>query len=303
MFVLKRFPCPVFSAEGGAGAPSGDTSAPPSGGAGNEGGSGGASWFASIEGLDADTSAFLTGKNFPDMRTALKSAMEADKLARSRLMLPEADKLGEWDGWEKLGWARDRAAYQVGVPDAVKQKYQDGFDLQMEADFVDFAHQNRMPAPIAQAVLDFYVGHAEKVAATLTEKGAKSQAELDATLKQDWGQSYEGNVELAKRAFGALGLGVDDAAALDKVTGSPGLVKFFHKLATMIGEDRLVAPGAAAAQGAGGKAISTPAEAQAELDRLNTDPEHRKIVMTPGHPKYREANDYRARLAQILSEN
>jgi hypothetical protein len=264
------------------------------GGSGTGGQGGGDTWWSKAEGLDAETSAFLKAKNYPDLNTALRSGREADHAARARF--PDPAKIGEWDGWDKLGWTPDAAQYKVAIPDDVKKDFPD-FDAELETNFVKFAHGAKMPAHLAQGVMDFFVGHAKGLETAIKERGVKSATEMDAALRKEWGAAYDGNVELAKRAFQTLEVNVDDATALEKLSGSPGLVKLFHKFAGMMGEDRLVAPGGAG----GGRQATTAAEAQAELDRLNRDPEHRKAVGNPAHPDYRKANDERARLAALIS--
>jgi hypothetical protein len=308
MRIVGRYVRVVWNAEGAAG---GAAAAGAGGGEGGQaaaaapaGGSGGAaaggqpeSWWSKIDGLDAPTSEFLKGKNYPDLNTALRSAGEADTRARSRLSMPDPQKLGEWDGWAALGWTAEAKDYKVGVPDEVKAKYPN-WDKAMEEGWRAFAHERKMPAGLAQMAMDFYIDHAGKLEAKLRDDGQRSASEMDQALKTEWGQSYDGNIELAKRAFRSLGVGLDEATALEQLSGSPGLVRLFHKIGSMMSEDKLVAPGGGTGSGA---SVATAEQAKAELDRLNRDQAHLAIVRNPGHPDYRRANDERTRLMGLMA--
>ncbi|WP_026783146.1 hypothetical protein [Pleomorphomonas koreensis] len=254
-------------------------------------------WYSKIEGLDPDTAKWISDKKFNNINTALKSGMHADHVARDRNVLsrPAADKLAEWDGWKDLGWTEDRKAYGVTAPEDVKKgfgEYNDAF----EQAFADAAHKARVPVPQAQAVLSDMLGYIKGTYEQAGVQGAKATADLNAALDKEWGADAARNRELSQRAARALGVPVDDMAALEKLTGSPGLVKLFHRIGTMMGEDKLVDPKAA------GAGALTAAGAKAELQRLNADAGHVKALGDATHPSHQAAKEARQRLLEIIAK-
>lgn len=254
-------------------------------------------WYSSIEGLDADTQKWIADKKFANVSTALKSGMHADHVARDRNVLqrPAADKLAEWDGWKDLGWTEDRKAYGVTTPEEIRKdfpEYNDAF----EQAFVDAAHKAKVPAGQAKSILSDVLGYIKGTYEQAGIQGAKATADLNAALDKEWGADAAKNRELSQRAARALGVPIDDTAALEKVMGSAGLVKMFHQIGTMMGEDKLIDPKAA---GTGGM---TAAGAKAELQRLNADAGHVAALSDATHPSHQAATAARQRLMDIIAK-
>ncbi len=254
-------------------------------------------WYSTIAGLDADTQKWISDKKFVDVSTALKSGMHADHVARDRNVLsrPAADKLAEWDGWKDLGWTEDRKAYDVTAPDEIKKdlgEYNGAFELA----FVDAAHKARVPAQQAKSILSDVLGYIKGVYEQAGIQGAKATTDLNTALDKEWGADAAKNRELSQRAARALGVPVDDMAALEKVMGSPGLVKMFHKIGSMMGEDKLIDP---KTPGSGGL---TASGAKAELQRLNADAGHVKALGDATNPLHQAAKDARQRLLEIIAK-
>lgn len=260
-------------------------------GAGGAGAGGGDQPFYHAFGLDDDSRAFIAGKDFKTPADLVKSAMSADKLARERNVIPAPDlaKLGEWDGFEKLGWTKDLAAYKIESP-----KVPEGvpYDKGMEAAFIKAMHEQRVPPTQAKGMLDFMVGLLAKETEAKTAQGARQLADLQTALRTEWGGNYDANNDMAQRAARALGLGLEDASQLEKITGAPGLMKLFQKVGALMGEDVLKGGSAR-----GGGAM-TPDQAQAEQNRLEADPEFINSLRDPRHPQHK---DNKARREQLIA--
>ena len=257
---------------------------------------GGDPWYVSLAGLDADTQKWISDKKFADVATALKSGMHADHVARDRNVLqrPTEGKLGEWDGWKDLGWTEDRKAYAVTAPEDIRKGFPDYNDA-FELAFVDAAHKARVPATQAKAILGDMLGYIKGTYEQAGIQGAKASADLTATLDREWGADAGKNRELSQRAARALGVPVDDMAALEKVMGAPGLVKMFHQIGTMMGEDKLIDP---KVPGGGGL---TAAGARAELQRLNADGGHVTALGDATHPAHQAAKEARQKLMDVIA--
>jgi hypothetical protein len=265
-------------AGGNAGGDGGKT-----GGDGGGGKTGGEPWYKPL-GLDPeadkDVVEFLGAKNFPDVKVALRSHIEADRVARSRNVFekPEKGKEAEWKGWSDLGWVEDPSKYvfqnKAKVPEGFK------YDQAMEDELRTAAHEARVPLAAAEKLRDKMVELQMKALDGARAKGAKSAADLQAELDANWGADKDHNVALAQRAMKAVGVNVDDAAELEKIVGAPRLVEMFHTLAGKLGEQNL--PG-----DAGDAALPASVEGlRAELNRLHGDRDFMTAFNDERHPQH-----------------
>lgn len=270
---------------GDAGAGGGNNGGGDAGGKGGDAGGGGEPWYKPF-GLDAeadkDIVEFLGGKNYPDPKVALRSHMEADRVARSRNVIerPEKGKEAEWKGWTDLGWVEDPSKYVF----ASKAKVPEGFeyDQAMEDELRTAAHEARVPLAAAEKLRDKMVELQMKALDGARAKGAKSSADLKAELDAKWGADAPRNTELAKRAMKAAGVNVDDSSELEKIIGAPRLVEMFHNIAALVGEQNLPTD-------VGGGALPASLEAaEAELRRLQADRDFMDALRDERHPMHRD---------------
>ena len=108
-------------------------------------------------------------------------------------------------------------------------------------------------------------------AAETADKEAVAAA--DVTLRKDWGNQYDANRELARRAFTTYaekaGLG-DAVQHLEAVMGIPSVVKLLHSIAASSGEASFKDGGAG---DRGGSAVLTPQAANQRIAQLRADKE------------------------------
>jgi hypothetical protein len=264
------------------------------GGGGDKGAGGGGAdkpWYEAADyGFDGDTQKFFQAKNYPDIKTALNSLPQFERIARDRNVIskPNPEKLAEWEGWETLGWKKDIKDYAVKKP-ALK----DGqvLDEAMFSTFVQDAHELRIPLAAAQALFEKQFGKAYERIAAMDAAGAGNKAKLETDLKAEWGDNYDANMERAKKAMKATGLGMDGSAKLEKLIGSPRLAKYFSGLGEKLGEDKLVS-------GTGG-GPQTPAAARAQRMALEGDPEWVKVFNNPRDPRNKDYVAQRQALIEL----
>jgi hypothetical protein len=107
-----------------------------------------------------------------------------------------------------------------------------------------------------------------------------------AALQGEWGQAFDGNIEMARRAARQFGV-AEALPALERAMGSRALLSFLHRVGAGLGEDRYeggapakgfsLSPDQARAridslkqdQGFGARYLARDAEATAEMDRLH----------------------------------
>lgn len=256
------------------------------------GGQGGNDPWYKPHNFDADTVAFIEGKKYPDLATMARSGMESDRVARGRNLLEKpADPKNtkDWKGWSELGWTAKLEDYKLDPSKAKRQGIE--YDAGMEERFRQVAHEARVPLPAAQALLDGVIGYQNEFVDRLQSAGAKSKADLETALRNDWGASYGEKSELAIRAAKHYDVPVDDLKTLDAIKGSPGLLKLFAKIGEDLGEDRLKGAG-------GGGAGASSANPAAELDRLHADPEFMKSLRDQRHPLHKANNAKRDALLE-----
>lgn len=89
---------------------------------------------------------------------------------------------------------------------------------------------------------------AQRAAAAEAEAAAEAQAEAtfkeqDASLRKEWGDKYDANIELGKRAFREFGFTEDIVDAVEAKVGPAELFKIFAKIGRGLGEDTAVGVG------------------------------------------------------------
>lgn len=133
-----------------------------------------------------------------------------------------------------------------------------------------WAHEAALTPKQAQLFADKFAGKVGALMQAAEAKAKESQAEVDAALQKEFGAALPAKMELAKRAVQAH-LGADAASWLQAVEGRVGgatLVKLFVALGEASAED------SPAGLGTGRSHAMTPAEAQAEINRIQADRTH-----------------------------
>lgn len=278
---------------GAAGAGGGANGGAAGGAAGGAGGAGAAEKpFHESWGLDDAHRDFIVGKGFKTPADLAKSAALSDKLVRDRNVIgaPDPAKISEWEGWEKLGWTKELKDYKIAAPDGLPKGLQ--YDQAMEAEFIKFAHDAKIPAAQTKAMRDGMLTLMAKQLEARDAEGARKSGELKTALESEWGQDFKAKSDLAGRAARALGLDLETAGELEKFTGAPRMLKLFAKIGESLSEDTLKGGGA------GRASAMTPEGAAAEQRRLSADPDFMKSLSNPRHPQHA---DNKARWLQLIT--
>ena len=85
-------------------------------------------------------------------------------------------------------------------------------------------------------------------------------------LKNEWGNDYDANIDLAKKATKALGFSADEIDSICKVKGSAWVYKTMAKFGKAFSDDTIKGVGASAQPN-----LSNPKEALARIERLKHD--------------------------------
>lgn len=276
----------------GGGAAGGDK-----GGGGADGGDkggGAAEPFYKSWNLDADSVKFIEDRKFDGPGTILKSAIESDRVARSRNVIekPDQKNVKDWKGFSELGWTEDATKYTVAKPKVEQgQVLHDG----MFSAFTKASHAAKLAPWQAEAVFGEVFKAMNKEIADEDAKGATALADLETSLRSEWGQSYPAKKTLAERAMKQAGLGAKDAKLLDQALTSPGLVKLFAQFGELMGEDRL-------GGGGGGGGPQTIESLEAEIRKMHGDENIVKIINDERHPQHKDYVTQRQGLIDRLAQ-
>lgn len=163
------------------------------------------------------------------------------KLANSiQLLKDDASDEDRATFFTKLGRPEKPEGYEFKKPDLPEEiKY----DEDQEKEFRKLAHKTGLSQAHAAVFYDWYHQNILKSYKILQNASKKDFDDAVGELKKDWGDKYDENTEVAKRAAHAVEekLGIKGFIALMDSTGfgnNPLFVKAFHAIGTRIMDDK-----------------------------------------------------------------
>lgn len=234
-----------------------------------DGGQATETWYSKFE--DPGLRGYIENKAWKDPGEAVTAYRNLETFvgtpADRLLKLPEKADDPAWrDIHTKLGFAApDKPeGYNIEVPEGASPEFADQAR--------QWALKNKIPAHMMEGLSkDWNAWVAGQVTAQQEQEQLRAQADLN-QLKSEWGQSYAGSVELARRAAGEAariaGIGADELSAVEGALGTAKFMKLFAGIgSTTSGE----APAhGTESPGRTGFNLS-PEAAQARLDGLKKD--------------------------------
>lgn len=250
------------------------------------------------------------GSHMADPNVIFDSYRNADKmLGTTRLPDPDMsndEALGKWPGWQKLGVAtkpEDIKVERPQLPNGMKWKDQGDpngieWDAAGETRMKQLLVLGHVPQKFHQQILNAEV-EARVTGILQQQNDVKMQTQnITTALTKELGASFDAKRTQAWAAvnFIAKAANIDPKQLADEnsvLMGGEAMARAWIKIGEMLGEDKL--------KGAleGGFA-SGPSAAQAELDRLKTDPEHQKALMDKTHPGHKAAVDREETLQKTI---
>jgi hypothetical protein len=263
-----------------------------------------------------DLGAFLTGVN-PDVRSLIETkgwhkdaagiGQVVERMAQGyagiektigadKVPLPPVDKDGKrdwskWDGAKAFGVPEDGAYSVFKAPEGVtftdQQKAMHGEvgKLMQQAKIADW-----QAAIIAPGLAKLQEAADGKSAETVTAETAAAET----ALKAKWGTAYDSKLHAANLAMSKMPDGVAAKAVAAGLGRDAGFLEFLASIGAGMTEDGT--PGQVGTAKGGALGARTPAEAQAEINKLWGDTAFVAILGNKEHPEYRAANDKMARL-------
>jgi hypothetical protein len=249
-------------------------------GTGGNAGAGAASedWFAGLseEAVDGGLSdrAWIANKAYADLSALVKAARsaEARMLAGDKIVIPkEGDAPEVFENFYKaIGRPDAPDGYTITAPEGRE------LDVELVSAITAAAYKagtsNTMLEPLVEAFNDVMVQREQQAEA---ERAAAKDQDV-AAVRAEWGEQFSAKVAQCNQAMRMLELSQDDIGALEDAWGTARTFKLLQRLGAGMAEDALIGGGAAVRFGV------SPAEAKAELNKIETDPALAK--------KYREGD-------------
>lgn len=196
--------------------------------------------------------------------------------------------------FERVGRPKDMKEYDLALPKPESGiKTDPEFETWARTNFHKAGLSGRQANAVGKAWNEFAAAQTAKAVAEMQNTFANE----DKTLKTEWGAAYDNKLAVAGAAAKSLGIAPEVIDTLQRVAGYGATMKMFANLAEKIGEDKFV--GADGANGANGK--MTPAEAQAELTKLQADKDWLAAWMDKSNPKHKEAVERKTFLTSMMS--
>lgn len=242
------------AATSGAGATTTTTATPAAGG-------GQAPWYGQV---DEDTAAFVTNKGWDNPVKAIESYRNLEKFAGGSKNLlempgPDADESKLAEFYNRLG--------RPDAPDKYDLKMPDGGDPALADWFKQTAHKNGLTTKQATALFNEWNSMSgEKMQSWEAEARQQSEKSIG-ELKKEWGQGFDKQIDMGKRAVAALGFDEPTLSAYEAKLGTADMLKLFAKLGSKMGEDSFED----GARGGGSGFGTTPAEARQQIADLKMD--------------------------------
>lgn len=214
-------------------------------------------------GFDEGTRAYIGNKGWKGPEDVLSSYRNLEKFtggSKNLVELPgvdaDADAMNAF--FNKLGRPDSPDNYSFSMPDAG--------DEELFNWFRQTAHETGLTDTQAAQLF----GKWEELSSSRIEQiqqNALQSAEADiASLRKEWGQGYDAQIQSGRRAVEALGLSQEQLADYEGKLGTAEMLKLFATLGSKMGEDSFEDGGRS-----GGAFGITPAAAQAQVQDLRMD--------------------------------
>lgn len=168
--------------------------------------------------------------------------------------------------WERLGAPKEPKGYEIPRDEKSPDR---GF-----ADWAEGAfHKNNLTKSQAAGVAQMYQERIKSEIQAQTDATKSRLAQADQTLKKEWGQHYEANINIAKQGVKVLGLDAKTLDLLEAVQGRDVLFKNLQRLGASVGESSFVDGTAAPAT------AMTAEQAQEQIKIKTADEKFRKKLL------------------------
>ena len=211
---------------------------------GNEGGNQGAvefpGWMSSLPDSHKSNERFAQFKEAPAVWDKFDSLLQAEGKA---IVIPDEKATDEQKAafYTKIGRPETMDGYKITKPADLPEGLP--YDPALEGAFKKFAFDNGLSAAQAEKFYSWYFGLAKNGYDAAQQKETAARAESESKLKTDWGAKFDGNKEIAVRAFKTFGKDAVDLLETAKVGNvklgdHPAFLKVFYEIGLKTMDDK-----------------------------------------------------------------
>lgn len=234
-----------------------------------------APWYGQV---DDATSAYITNKGWDNPVKAIESYRNLEKFAggsKNLLEVPGPDaeqaKLDEF--YNRLGRPDAPEKYDLKVPEGGSPELTDWFK--------QTAHKHGLTTKQAGALFNEWNAKSGETMQSMEAEMRQQSEKAIGDLKKEWGQGFDKQIDMGKRAVAALGFDEPALSAYEAKLGTADMLKLFAKLGSKMGEDSFEDGNRGGGSGFG----TTPAEAKQQIESLKMDKQFMDAYMT-GNPEH-----------------
>lgn len=227
-------------------------------GAGASGAAAGGKWS---DALAPELKGYVENKGWKEPADVLAGYQGLEKLLGGE-KIPMPKSAEDKDGWnavyDKLGRPKTAEDYKLPVPEGDKGE----FAKQAQGWFHEVGLSQKQGVAIAEKWNGMV---AQQQAAQIAERNQKAEADMT-SIKQEWGSSYDANLEAGRRAARTFGLDKDTMSAIESGMGTAKMLKFMASIGKGLTESKFVN-----GEGGGNSFGMSVEAAQAKLATLKAD--------------------------------
>lgn len=214
-----------------------------------------------LDGFKEENRSYVQEKGYKsadDMVTALKGLSQFEGKDLSKMVSLPADDAS----------AEDLAAFygKLGCPEKPEGYVFGKNDTEFAKSIAPILHESGITQKQLDALMpkwnEFITAQNQAAEQKLVADNEKATKDL----KTEWGNDFDANIDLAKKATKALGFSADEIDSICKVKGSAWVYKTMAKFGKAFSDDTIKGVGASAQPN-----LSNPKEALARIERLKHD--------------------------------
>ena len=193
-------------------------------------------WWDNIE--DSDLKGYVANKGWKDSTELARGYQNLEKLLGSeKLPMPKGDD--DVDGWNKLYTKLGRPE----TPEGYGIKAAEGQDPTLANAAASKFHELGLTEKQGQALTNWWAEQSQGLLDAQSAAQAQSAEQAIAELKNEWGNKYDENVELGRRAAREYGLDADALGKIENALGTKGLLDLMAKIGRGQGEAEFIGQG------------------------------------------------------------
>ena len=220
-------------------------------------------WYSGFS--DETLRGYIETKGFKDPSALAESYRNLEKLRgvpeNELARIPKEGDVEAWNAfYSRLGRPENAAGYELQVPEG-----DDGAFAKMAAEWMHEAGLTPAQAKLLAGKNNEYL--AQQIQAAQDQAAIESDRQMS-ELKTEWGQAFEQNTEIARRAAKQFGLTDEMLSGIEDAIGTKQLMVLFNNIGQGLGEHK------AQGIGAGDSSFKlSPAAAQERIKQLQNDRE------------------------------